>query len=107
MAFINLPANKKRKDYPTYSKKNSKDNLNNRAVYNTNQWRYLRLEKLRNNPLCEKCLENDKIELAIDVHHIKPISSVKNIYDKQIIGFDYKNLQSLCKKCHNDIHKII
>ncbi len=105
MAYINLPRKKTRKEYKTYAKKNNRDNLNHKAVYNTNQWRYIRIEKLMNNPLCENCLKNDKIELAIEVHHIKPISNGKNIVEKQILGFDYKNLISLCVNCHKDEHK--
>ena len=105
MPTIPLPAKKKRSDYRTYAKSNKRDNLNHNAVYNTLTWKVLRLEKLRNNPLCERCYLKGKIASAIDVHHIVHINEGKNIIEKRTLGFDYENLMSVCKQCHKELHQ--
>ncbi len=104
MPWINLPEKKKRVDKRLIHS-SKKDNLNHSAVYNTSIWKELRIEYLKEHPTCERCLKNDKITLAIDVHHIIPISAGKTKKDKQIIGFDWNNLMALCKDCHKEIHK--
>ena len=75
-----------------------------RLVYNTSQWRKLRDAKLQQNPLCELCLENDKVTPAEDVHHIYEISNGKNEFEMISLGFDFNNLQSLCHDCHQKLH---
>lgn len=93
-----------KKVYKRVKESNKRDNKNHKAVYNTKRWRVLRIEKLKNDPLCEICLEKDIITSAIDVHHTIPLSHGKTIKEKQILGFDYNNLKSVCKQCHKDIH---
>lgn len=101
MPTINLHV---RKPKIRYKPDNRKDNINHKAVYNTTQWRELRLLYLQNNPLCEMCLEKEIIKSAIDVHHKNPISSTDSVNEKKRLGFDYKNLKSLCKDCHKEVH---
>ncbi len=105
MPTIYLPPKKvyktQKRSYKTISKR---DNLNHIAVYNTTQWRSLRLEKIKESPLCEVCFARGVITSGIDVHHIIPISNGATIRDKQIIGFDKTNLKTLCKQCHKDQH---
>jgi 5-methylcytosine-specific restriction protein A len=105
MPTIPLPEKKKFSDYKRYAKRSKRDNLNHSAVYNTLTWRLLRLEKLRNQPLCEVCYSKGRIASAVDVHHLTPISEGKNKFEKQALGFDYDNLQSVCKECHKYAHK--
>lgn len=94
MPTINKKA-KKRPREPLHS--NTKEVYD--TVYNTTRWRKLRLQKLQDNPLCECCLQDNKITPAEEVHHITEILRNPDL------AFDYKNLMSLCRKCHKEIHK--
>lgn len=68
-----------------------------KRVYNTTLWRKLRQSKLMTNPICEVC----KTNTAEDVHHIKTFVNQNNWQD---LAFDFNNLISVCRLCHNDIH---
>jgi 5-methylcytosine-specific restriction protein A len=99
------------KTYATTKKKTKRKNYSSKLhndnhihVYNSSIWRNLRITKLKNDPLCEMCKSKGKLTLAIDVHHIIPISSTNDIQQKKALGFDYNNLMSLCKDCHKEIH---
>jgi 5-methylcytosine-specific restriction endonuclease McrA len=63
--------------------------------YTTQRWQRLRLLKLRQNPLCELCLQVGEIEPATVVDHIVPINKGGDPFP----GFD--QLMSLCAPCHN------
>jgi len=99
MAYINKP----KKQTSTVNTNKNKA-IAQKHVYNTPRWKTLRIYKLQNNPLCEECLINDKVEPAVEVHHITPFMNGNNIEQIKYLGFDYNNLQSLCEKCHSDIH---
>ena len=61
-----------------------------------------------NQPLCEceDCKRLNRIVLAIDVHHIIPISSAgENIQGIKALGFQYDNLMSVSRECHKEIHR--
>ena len=73
-------------------------------VYNTTEWRKLRKAYLMQHPLCEKCLENDVITVATQVHHVTPISTANSILGMKELGYCVTNLMALCDKCHQDIH---
>lgn len=103
MPTIYLPPKKKYKR--VYKKSEKKDNLNHSAVYNTTTWRTLRIEKLKRDPLCEDCLKKDKIRSASEVHHVIKLSKGKTKKEKQAIGFNVKNLRSLCNECHKEVHQ--
>lgn len=59
-------------------------------------WRVIRKRYISEHPLCEKCLEENRMTKAEHVHHIKSLS----------LGGtnDEENLMSLCKSCHSKIH---
>lgn len=101
MAYINKP--KKNTGY----KKNHNKVTAQKYIYNTPKWKSLRLFKLQTNPLCEECLSKDKIEPAVEVHHIQPFMEGTTIEQIKWLGFDYNNLQSLCNECHQKKHKSI
>lgn len=73
-------------------------------IYNTSNWKKLRLAHLMQYPLCEHCLENGIITPATQVHHIREISNGSTLEEMKGIAFDPKNLQSLCEKCHRQEH---
>lgn len=64
---------------------------NHNKIYGR-QWRKIRNLYISKHPLCEKCLEADRLIPSEEVHHIKPIDQ----------GGDHSenNLMSLCKSCH-------
>ena len=88
----------------TPKQKTKSDNSKDRhKIYDTTKWRKLRLAKLVTSPLCEMCLAIDIITPAIDIHHIDSFMNYEGLkrLDK---AFNYDNLQSLCKECHQKIH---
>ena len=98
MPYINRPKKKQRT--------NNTDSRKERSIYyNDSNWRKLRLIKLKNNPLCEKCFENEIITPATQVHHITSFMTGINSDEKMILFLDYNNLMSICDSCHGEIHK--
>ena len=97
MAF--LPIKKKKTN--NY---NIKHQQAQKLVYNTTRWAKLRMVKLQNNPLCELCLEKDIVSATEQIHHLVPFMQGTTIVQIKYLGFDYSNLQSLCEKCHQNIH---
>lgn len=73
-------------------------------IYATSKWRKLREAKLIQNPLCEICLINNIVNPAIDVHHIVSFVSVIDPLRRLELAYNFDNLQSLCKVCHQKIH---
>lgn len=68
-------------------------------LINCHKWRKLRNEQLKRNPLCSVCGD-----IATEVHHIRPVESEKEYNKMEVLAYDPNNLQSLCHKCHSDIH---
>lgn len=57
--------------------------------YNTQRWRKLRLELLKDNPICQECQK----EYSKVADHIKPVRLGGEFWD---VG----NIQMLCNGCH-------
>lgn len=67
--------------------------------YHSKAWSKLRSMALdRDNYLCQKCLEHNKITNAKIVHHIVYVDTD---FTKAL---DLDNLISVCQDCHNKIH---
>ncbi|WP_041742293.1 HNH endonuclease [Collimonas fungivorans] len=64
-------------------------------LYNTKRWYRLRHYQLTDTPLCAMCSRLDKVTPATVADHIKPHRG------DEVLFFDPKNLQSLCKPCHD------
>jgi 5-methylcytosine-specific restriction protein A len=62
--------------------------------YHSNRWRNLRLEKLKENPLCVECAKQGLTTLATVGDHINPVRLGGEFWDKE-------NIQGLCESCHN------
>jgi 5-methylcytosine-specific restriction protein A len=60
----------------------------------THRWQKVRKRKLSKNPLCEIHSQRDEIVPAVLVHHI----------DKNPKNNKSENLQSLCNRCHEELH---
>jgi len=60
-------------------------------------WRKLSERYRTVNPLCERCIENDKVTPAEHVHH-----KIK-IVDAPQLRLSWDNLMSVCVACHNEL----
>lgn len=75
-----------------------------RAIYNSERWHRLRALKFADSPLCEKCLQEGKVVPAEDIHHVVSFMSTEDKSKRLWLAYDYDNLMSLCKECHQKIH---
>lgn len=66
-----------------------------RRLYDTARWGRLRERQLRLHPLCRYCKERGKVTAATVCDHIKRHKGDTRLF------FDFANLQSLCKQCHD------
>ena len=64
-------------------------------LYNTQRWRKLSKLHLRAYPLCVECQEKGITTAAVVTDHIKPARLFPELF------YEWDNLQSLCKSCHN------
>jgi len=82
-----------KKNIREYDKK--RDELPGRKFLHSTQWRKIREIKLSLNPLCQICEDKGLIVPAIIIHHI----------DGNELNNDMDNLMSVCRSCHEQIHK--
>lgn len=98
MAWITKP-----KKIHKHNKKPRTFNQSSR-FYQSKQWKKLRNDYIGHHPLCERCLEYDKITPAVDVHHIKPFLRGKDEQERWELLLNQNNLMALCKQCHMYFH---
>lgn len=79
-------------------------NAERRKIYNSERWRRLRAWKFACSPLCEQCLKEGKTVQTEDIHHIVSFMSADDPAQRNFLAYDYDNLMSLCKQCHQEIH---
>lgn len=77
-----------------------------RKIYDSERWRRLRAWKFASDPLCEVCLLKNIVTPAEDIHHIVSFMSTDDTIQRKFLAYDYDNLQSLCKQCHQGIHNL-
>ena len=65
-----------------------------RWPYSTQRWQRLRRAKLRENSLCQACLEVGLIEVATTVDHVQPIRAGGDPYST-------RRFRSRCAPCHS------
>lgn len=63
-----------------------------------------RLLYLAENPLCERCLENEKVEPATQVHHLTSFLTGKDESEKLALLLDTTNFLAICERCHGELH---
>ena len=107
----------KRPKNALYKPKKKGDNKVIASIYNTPQWRKLRLFYVQSHPLCEDCLDDNIrnedgnfgsiVTPAKEVHHIVPISKASSELEMKELAFDPKNLRSLCNYHHHLTHTIM
>lgn len=96
MPTINLPKKKQ--------KSNTVNEQIRKEVYSSSKWKKLRAAKLMQNPLCEMCLENGIITAGVDIHHIISFVPIADQLRRNELAFNFDNLMTLCKECHQKIH---
>lgn len=74
-------------------------------MIHTARWLRLRRDKLSDCPLCERCEEEGRYSLAVEVHHVVPVEDAVSVQNKERLMFDYHNLQALCHACHVKTHQ--
>ena len=82
--------------------KQQKDKM---EIYNSREWKELRILKLRANPLCEVCEREGIVTAAHAVHHRHPIEDSTSKAEMRKWAFAWDNLVSVCDACHANIHK--
>lgn len=97
MPTINKPHRRRKKD-------TSIEDVERKKIYATKRWKQLRSAKFANSPLCEICLQQGKVTVAEDIHHITSFMSTDDPIKRQYLAYDYDNLMSLCKIHHQEIH---
>ena len=86
--------------------KNQQQANDKQEIYNSREWKELRIAKLRStNGLCEECMKEGIVTSARCVHHIVPIEPARTKDEMKRLAFDINNLKALCFACHARIHK--
>ena len=74
-----------------------------RGFYNSKLWYRTRNAYFKaKGGLCEECYRKGLINRGEIVHHKVPLTP-SNI-DNPLIALDFKNLELLCRECHETIH---
>ena len=85
---------------------NAQQQRDKAEIYNSREWRELRVAKLRDKPLCQMCEEKQRYVSAHCVHHIIPIETAKTKKGMRRLAFcGLDGLMSLCDECHHKIHE--
>lgn len=69
------------------------------------RWVRLRMLKLSQCPLCERCQAEGRVTAAAEVHHIRPVEEALTYADKEQRMYDPDNLRALCHRCHALTHQ--
>lgn len=88
--------------------RNPKQQKDKAEIYNSREWRELRIAKLRSTDgLCEECLKQGIVTPARCVHHIVPIETARTKDEMRRLAIDcgLQGLKALCFACHARIHK--
>ena len=72
--------------------------------YSSIAWKRLRDTYISLHPLCECCLEHERVTPATECHHIVPFLRGGTEEERWEMFLDEKNLMSLCDRCHTAIH---
>lgn len=86
--------------------RNPKQQKDKQEIYNSREWKELRIAKLRStNGLCEECMKQGIVTSAHAVHHRHPIEDSTSKAEMRKWAFMWDNLVSVCDACHAKIHK--
>ena len=86
--------------------KNQQQAKDKATIYNSREWKNIRIWQLRRQPLCERHLYKEgRYVSAHCVHHIVPIETAATMEEMRRLAFNPANLMSLCDECHHKIHE--
>ena len=86
--------------------KNQQQAKDKATIYNSREWKELRIAKLRSTDgLCEECMKEGIVTSARCVHHVVPIETARTKDEMKRLAFDVNNLRALCFACHARIHR--
>ena len=74
-------------------------------IYQSREWRELRVAKYRANPLCEMCEAEGVVHATEAIHHKHPIEDSSTKEEMRKWAFMWSNLQSLCRYHHAKVHR--
>jgi 5-methylcytosine-specific restriction protein A len=80
-------------------------NKDYQRLLNSKRWKQLRNWKLNQNPICELCLREGRVQAAVDCHHVVPVESGHSPQEMEQLCFDPDNLQALCIPHHIKVHQ--
>jgi hypothetical protein len=64
------------------------------AIYRSARWAAVRVQVLRDEPVCRACAAAGRTELATQVDHVVAVRALPDL------AYDHANLQPLCTVCH-------
>ena len=88
--------------------RNPKQQKDKAEIYNSREWKELRIAKLRSTDgLCEECMKQGIVTAARCVHHVVPIETSRTKDEMRRLAIDcgLQGLKALCFACHARIHK--
>ena len=68
------------------------------------EWRELRIQVLREQPLCQWCKAKGIITSARELHHLTEAESGRSEQEVRDLMFRRSNIVALCHRCHADYH---
>lgn len=77
-----------------------------KKIYNSKEWKNLRINHLQKEPLCAVCLKLGKVVSGEDVHHIKSFMTSSSVEDMNEQAFNPDNLVTLCHYHHSLLHSL-
>ena len=94
MPIINRPTRNYKRDLDNPRRKEQA------SYYNTSSWSRLRIAKLVESPLCERCEALGAITAACEVHHRVKFMNGATKAERDRLFYDWYNLKSVCSPCH-------
>lgn len=79
-----------------------------RKMINSARWRDTRRRVMqRAGYTCEDCKLHDRVTLAVEVHHVRPVEWAHTDSQREQLMFDMRNLVALCRDCHRERHRTL
>ena len=85
--------------------KNIQQQKDKNEIYQSREWRELRVAKYRANPLCEMCEAEGVVHATEAIHHKHPIEDSSTKEEMRKWAFMWSNLVSVCRYHHAKLHQ--